>query len=218
MDPVEELPPTGTGSGAVAQHEAADLERRRSGELTEAERITARRNRRWMGLVLFPSIIVGVIALITVLAASSSSPKVHPRDLPAGYHSVSDGYFAYAVPNSWSENQAYSDDVGDLDTSGPSGWVAEHVDARATAPLAGETPPKVLQDFGVPKPTPFELGSPQPTTVPGTAVAYRYEMTRPGGFQATVLDTWQNQSGAEVWMVVDADPSITATILASLKA
>ena len=47
-------------------------------------------------------------------------------------------------------------------------------------------------------------------------MAYRYTMTRPGGFEATAIDAWQSSSGAEIWLVVRADPATTAAVLASL--
>jgi hypothetical protein len=42
-------------------------------------------------------------------------------------------------------------------------------------------------------------------------------MTRPGGFAATAVDAWRSATGAELWLVVDADPATTSAILASLK-
>ena len=43
-------------------------------------------------------------------------------------------------------------------------------------------------------------------------------MTRPGGFEATAIDAWQSSSGAEIWLLVRADPATTAAVLASLQA
>ena len=119
----------------------ADLERRRGAELTPHERATRRRNRRLISYILVPSLLVGTAALLAALIASRGGPSIRPLSVPPGYQSVSDGYFAYAVPSSWSQSEAYTDDVGDLDTQGTTGWAAEHVDARADAPKAGETPP-----------------------------------------------------------------------------
>ncbi len=204
---VQELP-TSTADGA--------LERRGTGELTPAEVASRRRNRRWLGLVLGPSIVIGGVALVAAFVASSGGPSVHPLSVPAGYQAVSDGYFAYAVPSSWSQSAAYTDDVGDLDTQGQSGWAAEHVGARATPPVPGETPPTSFGTFGESRLVPYRIGPATPTRVTDATVAYRYTLTRPG-FQATAIDAWQANSGAEIWLLVDADASTTAAILASLR-
>jgi hypothetical protein len=205
---VQELPSSTSGQ---------ELERRRDSELTPAELAARRRNRRWLGLVIVPSLLVGAVALVAALAASSGGSSVRPLSVPHGYKAVSDGYFAYAVPTSWSQSAAYTDDVGDLDTQGVTGWAAEHVDARATPPVPGEKPPGSFTAFGEPQPTPYQIGGATPIRVSGATVAYRYLVTRPGGFQATAIDAWQTSSGAEIWLLVDADPGTTATILASLK-
>jgi len=136
--------------------------------------------------------------------------------VPHGYSASTDGYFAFAFPSSWATNNIYSDDTGDNDLSGPGGWVAEHVGVRDTAPVVGESQPKSLQYFGMPAATPYTLTGGSPVSVPG-AVAYRYTMTRPGGFRAAVIDAWRPTVDAEVWLVVQSDAATTDTILASLN-
>lgn len=217
---MDELPPAGPDdTGLIPAGGSGDgVERRRYGALEEFDPIQARRNRRWMGLVLFPAVLVGVAALIAALLAGSSSPSVHPSDVPAGFQAISDGYFGYAVPKSWSQNNAYTDDAGDLDYSGKTGWVAEHVGVRATAPTPGEPAPAPLAAFGESRATPYRLSDAQPTSVAGATTAYRYQMTRPGGFTATAVDAWIAKSGAEVWFLFHTDPATTATILASMQA
>jgi hypothetical protein len=195
----------------------ADLEPRRSAQLSPAERATQRRNRRLLAFVLVPSVLVGVVALMAALIASRSSSSIRPLHVPPGYHAVSDGYFAYAVPTSWSQSDAYTDDVGDLDTQGTTGWAAEHVGARADPPKPGETPPSSFAAFGEPRPTAYQIGPATPVTVAGATVAYRYLVTRSGGFHATAIDAWQTNTGAELWLLIDANPSTTSTILASLR-
>jgi hypothetical protein len=171
-----------------------------------------------MSLVAIPGVIVGAVALLITLDVSKSGPSVRPAFVPSGFKAVNDGYFAYAVPAGWSQNIAYSDDVGDLDTSGSSGWVAEHVDARANPPTAAEKPPAVFATFGEPRSVPYQMGPATPVRVAGATQAFRYDVTRPGGFHATAIDAWINRSGAEVWLLVDAEPSTTSTVIASLKA
>jgi hypothetical protein len=225
---VEELSPSRPGqiveSEQLFPHEQtaqgqAGIERPRPGALSAVDAAMARRNRRWMALVLAPSLVVGAIALILTVAASSKSPSVHPVAVPAGYQAISgDGYFAYSVPSSWSQSAAYTDDVGDLAYSGQTGWVAEHLGVRQTLPEPAETPPTSFATFGEPRSTPYHLGSAVPTQVKGAAAAYRYTMTRPGGFEATAVDAWQSSSGAEIWLLIRADPATTAAVLASLQA
>lgn len=193
------------------------LEQRRRAELTPAERIQQKRNRRLLLVVAIPALFLGVAALIATVLADAGSPNPHPRFVPAGYHAVTDGVFSYAVPNSWSKNDAYSDDAGDLYTSGASGWVGDHLTARATAPAPGEAPPQVFQSFGMPRPAPFEQGPATRIQVRGTTVAYQYEISRPGGFTATAVNAWESSSGAELWLLVDASPQVTAELIATLS-
>jgi len=216
--PAETTPVSPSGPTPDAGGSGGALEPRRSAELTVAEKALRRRNRQWLLVVAIPALVLGVAALIAAIVADQSDSSVSPVSIPAGYKAVSDGVFAYSVPSSWSMNDLYSDDVGDLDTSGSSGWVAEHVDARATAPVEGETPPQAFRDFGLDTPAPFQIGPAQPARVQGTAVAYRYQITRAGGFQATAIDAWQSSSGAEIWLLVDASHATTAKILTTFKA
>jgi hypothetical protein len=205
VSPATARPDDGASGGA--------LEPRRNAELTPAEKAVRRRNRQWFLVVAIPAVVLGVAALIAAIVADQSVPSVRPLSVPFGYKAISDGVFAYAVPSSWSTNNLYSDDVGDLDTSGSSGWVAEHVDARASPPIEGEAAPKAFRDFGVDAPSPFHIGAAQPVRVPGTTIAFRYQITRPGGFRATAIDAWQSSSGAEIWLLVDAPQGTTAKIL-----
>jgi hypothetical protein len=48
-------------------------------------------------------------------------------------------------------------------------------------------------------------------------VAYRYTATRLGGAQATVIDTWQEASQTEIWLIIAAPSNVTTTIVDSLK-
>jgi hypothetical protein len=207
-DGVHELP-TGTDSGA--------LERRRGGELTPSERAVRRKNRRWMTLVAVPALILGAGALVAAVMAGSGGSSVHPVNVPPGFRAVSDGYFAYAVPSTWSQSSAYTDDVGDLDTQGASGWAAEHLAGRSSAPGPDEAAPAAFATFGEPRPVPYQLGPATPLQVKGAAVAYRYALTRTDGFRAVAVDAWQSRSGAEIWLLVHADTATTATVISSLS-
>jgi hypothetical protein len=206
---VQELPARAPGSA---------LERRRGAELTPVERASRRKNRQWMGVIAVFSVILGASALVAAVVAGSGGSTVHPLEVPASYQAVSDGFFAYAVPAAWKQSSAYTDDVGDLDTQGASGWVAEHLGARSAAPLAGETPPASFATFGESRPVPYQLSTSTPALVHGAAVAYRYTLSRPGGFQAIAVDAWQASTGAEVWLLVHADAATTSAVFASLNA
>ena len=163
-------------------------------------------------------IALGGATLLAAVRSDQSTPSVRPLSVPTGYRAVSDGLFAYSVPDGWSTDVAYSDNTGDLDTQGRSGWAGEHVGVRTTHPTPDESRPAALAVFGEPKPTAYTLGPATAIRVNGASVAYRYEMTRPAGFRATVVDVWQESSDAELWLVVHASPSVTATLLASLHA
>lgn len=193
------------------------VERRRGADLTPAERAQRRHNRRLLLTIAIPAVILGIAALIASVLADAGTPKPHPLFVPAGYHAVGDGVFSYAVPNNWSKNDAYSDDAGDLETSGTTGWVGDHLTARPTAPAPGEAPPQVFESFGQDRPTPFEVGTAVQIQVPRTTVAYRYDITRPGGFSATAVDAWESSSGAELWLIVQADPQTTARVISTLN-
>ena len=200
-----------------APPDAGALEPRRGNELTPQERAVRRKNRRWMLVIVVPALILGALALIAALAFGSEGSPVRPASVPPGYRAVSDGYFAYAVPDAWSQNDAYTDDVGDLDTQGPSGWVGEHLGARTAPPGPGGTPPSSFAVFGEARPTPYRLGPAIRVSVKGASVAYRYTLTRPQGFAAVAINAWQAGSGAELWLLVHADPPTTSAVVTSLK-
>lgn len=193
------------------------VERRTQAELTPAQRAQLKRNRRLLLSIAIPAVFLGIGALVAAILADSGTPRPHPLFVPAGYHAVGDGVFSYAVPNSWSKNDAYSDDAGDLETSGQTGFVGDHLTARATAPLPGEAAPQVFQSFGQGQPTAFAVSAPTETRVAGATTAYRYTISRPGGFSATAIDAWESSNGAELWLLVDASPQVTDQLVATLK-
>jgi hypothetical protein len=184
--------------------------------LTPEEHQARRRNRRWLLVVFCSSVGLLIAALVASGIAQSNEPTGPKISVPAGYKAVNDGYFSYAVPASWSTNPTYTDSAGDMDTAGPTGWAGEHISYRTTAPAAGEAPPAVLDAFGVPRPEPIHLADAAPIDVRGAEAAYSYQVTRPGGFRATAVDAWDSRHGVELWLLVDASPAITASILGSL--
>ncbi|HET6965052.1 MAG TPA: hypothetical protein VFH58_09805 [Acidimicrobiales bacterium] len=197
---------------------AVDRHRERGLQLTPEERVARGRNRRLLLLVAVPSILILALALIATAFYWGNEPSGPKIAAPAGYKAVSDGYFAYAVPDSWSTNPAFTDDAGDLDTSGPSGWAGEHRAYRATPLTLGGTPPSSLQAFGLRRPQPFQLTEGRAVPVNGAAAAFRYTATRPGGFQAAVIDAFDARTGVEIWLMVQAPPDVTERVLSSLRA
>ena len=198
---------------------SSSLERRRPRglELTPEEKVARRRNRKWMLFVAVPSIAVLLVALLVSGQAAKQQPSGPSISAPAGYQVHRDGYFSYVVPAQWSTNGEFTDSTGDVDTSGRSGWAAEHIGYRTTPPVIGEARPASLEAFGMARPEPYQLTGGHPVAIPGAAVAFSYTMTRPG-FEATVIDAWTHKYDVEIWLVVHAPSPVTAQIVHSLTA
>jgi hypothetical protein len=214
---MDELPPApGEPPALVLGKSASPAQRPRELALTSEELAARRRNRLKLLLIVVPALVLTGGSLVAVVRAGSTPPPVRPVSVPHGYSASTDGYFAFAFPSTWSTNDIYSDNTGDDDLSGPTGWAAEHIGVRDVAPVVGEMPPPSLEAFGMDRPTPFTLSGGTPVKVPG-ATALRYSMTRPGGFEATVIDAWRPAADAEIWLVVHADRDTTQAIVASLN-
>lgn len=170
-----------------------------------------------LGIVV-PSVAVLAAALLTTGVAAHNAPTAPQSAAPAGYRIVNDGYYSYAVPSSWTTNQAYTDAAGDVETSGASGWVGEHIAYRTGPPVIGESRPASLEAFGMPQPTPYQLTAGHPVQLPGTTTAFEYTVTRPGGFQATAIDAWSVHSGVEIWLFVHGPPQAVADLLTTFRA
>jgi hypothetical protein len=197
---------------------AVDRHRERGLDLTPEEVAARRSNRRWMLALAVSSIIILALALVATGVFVSNEPSGPKVAVPPGYRAVNDGYFSYTVPSTWANNPANTDQAGDVDTSGPSGFAGEHIDYRRTAPPLGAAPPLALRAFGVSRPTPFDLTGARLITVPGTTAAFRYVATRTGGFRATVVNAYDNRAGVELWLMIQAPPDVTEQILSSLQA
>jgi hypothetical protein len=195
-----------------------DLHKDRGLDLTPAERLRRRSNRRWMvGLAVGSILLLGAALLVSAIE-TSREPNGPSISAPAGYQVVKDGYFSYVVPKSWSTNQAYTDQAGDVDTSGTSGWAGQHIDYLLHAPTLQATPPAALQAFGQPAPSPFTLTQGHEITVKGASVAFEYRASRPGGFHAVVVHAWSSATDVELWLMVDAPAAQSSVILNSLAA
>jgi hypothetical protein len=192
------------------------LNGRHPDQLTPAQLRTRRRNRFWLvGITVATLTMLAVGFYIGNRTAGPAPPT--PSLVPAGYKSVADNYFAYAVPSRWATSSLYSDFAGDLYNGDSSGWAAESVSARITAPVLGEPRPKSFEAFGEDPPRPYQISRGHPIAVTGATVAFEYTITRPGGFTATAVDAWQASSGAELWLLIDASSATTAEILSTLR-
>lgn len=175
-----------------------------------------RRNRRWFILLLMTPAVFGLLAVLAVVTNGPPEPSVKPVSVPTGYRAISDAYFGYAIPSGWTVNRAFSDTNADFFYGTGLSWVGENLRIAKTAPLPGADPPTQLATFGQAGSLPYQLGTARPVTVPGIAVAYQYDVTRPNGFHATALEVWERSSDTDMWLLVHANPSVTTTILASL--
>ncbi len=171
-----------------------------------------------MLILTVTSVIILVLALTATAVYVNNEPSGPKIAVPAGYQAINDGYFSYAVPKDWKNNPANTDQAGDVDTSGSSGFAGEHISLQRNAPVLGAQPPVQLQALGSARPAPFNLAGGQPVAVPGTSAAFRYTASRPGGFRATVIDAYDYRAAVELWLVVDAPSDVTQTVIESLRA
>ncbi|MBV9661781.1 MAG: hypothetical protein JO337_11545 [Acidimicrobiales bacterium] len=197
---------------------ASSTERPPGLALTPAERQARTRNRQWLLIIVIVSVVLLVLALAASAVAESNTPSAPSAVPPAGYQTVNDGYFSYAIPSGWSVNQLYTDSAGDSYRSGSGEWAGEHIGFRGSAPVVGEPQPETLAAFGMNRPQPYTLTGGHPIDVPGAAAAFRYDLTRPGGFRATAIDAWNSRYGVELWLVVDAPSGVTEQIVSHLRA
>lgn len=201
MSNIDRLPPfRGPDKRERLKEERSDvdLHKDRGLDLTPSERVRRRSNRRWMVGVAGGSVLILAAALAVSAIEAARAPSGPQIALPAGYRAVNDGYFTYAVPTSWSTNPAYSDQAGDVETSGPSGWAGQHIDYLLHAPLLGATPPAALESFGQAVPSPLFLAGGHAITVKGASAAFEYQASRPNGFQAVVINAWTSKRDVEI--------------------
>ena len=197
-----------------------DLYKNRGLDLTPQEIAQRRSNRRWMLIIAAVAVAIFIPVMISLdLYSAGEPPGPAHGPAPAGEQWLNDSYYAYLVPASWAQNPDGTDGTGDVETSGPSGWVAEHVSYYKDIPTLYETDqPTSLQAFGQKQPLPYTLTNGHPITVTGASGAFEYTMTRPGGFSALVIDSWYAGQDIELWLEVDAPADVTATLVNSLLA
>jgi hypothetical protein len=167
-----------------------------------------------MVLMLLTPVVLGVTTLLLAETGGPTEPQVKVN-VPAGYQAITDPYFGYAVPAGWTKNTIFSDSVGDLYYQGNGGWAGENERVTKTAPTPAGAPTS-LQSFGQLAPAPYQLTDATPVRVPGATTAVEYQVVRNGHVDATAIDAWDQGTQTELWLLVDAPPSVTHTILSSL--
>ncbi|MDQ6838917.1 MAG: hypothetical protein M3137_11455, partial [Actinomycetota bacterium] len=133
-----------------------------------------RRNRGWLVFLLLTPVVMTVLAVLAFTTKGPPEPSIKARSVPAGYRTISDAYFGYAIPSSWAENQLFTDANGDFFYQGRSGWVGENVRIRSARPRAGTDVPAQLATFGQGRPVPYQLSAGRPVAIPGVAAAWAY--------------------------------------------
>jgi hypothetical protein len=157
------------------------------------------------------------ISLLTFATGGPSEPTVNARIVPARYTAITDADFGYAVPDSYTQNTAWTDQNGDFFYGVPRAFVAETLLVTKIRPTAGTRPPPPFKDFGQPDPVPFAVHGGHAVSIPGTNFAWEETITRPGGYHALALDTWERTSQTQMWLLVRAPTAVTHTVLASLQ-
>lgn len=196
-----------------------DLHKDRGLDLTPAEIQARRVNRRWMLVLAGVASVIFVLVLVSDAIYSANEPNGPKIVAPSGYKVTDDGYFAYVIPDSWSNNPDGTDATGDVENSGPSGWAGENIRYYKTTPTLYETDrPASLETFNQPLPAPYTLVDGHRVTVKGATGAFEYLAERPGGFRAVVIDAWSAPTGVELWLMVEAPPAVTARVVSSLTA
>ena len=170
--------------------------------------------RRWLLAIGATPLLVGLIAA-AVYMVGPSEPTVGLTP-PPGYQAIADAYWAYAIPKAWTQDSAYTDSNGDFYYQGRNGWVGETLRIRDRAPTLGEAPPATLESFGQLRPARYTLRGGTATAVPGADAAFSYRLVR-GSTVSGVVDAWLKGSRTEIWLLVDADPTVRSTILSSLR-
>jgi len=178
-------------------------------------RPAGRSNRPFIILMFMTPVVIAVIGVLLITTGGPANPQVKLK-VPAGYQAVTDPYFGYVVPATWTKDAVYSDQIGDLYYQGRDGWVGESERVRKTSPAPGQLGPTAISTFGLSAPTPYQLVGARPVPVPGCRFAYEYEISRQGVVDAIAIDAWDAATQTEFWLVVHASHAVAGTVLASL--
>jgi hypothetical protein len=170
-----------------------------------------------MLLLLLTPVCLAGISLLTFATDGPSEPTVHPRAVPSGYYAVTDADFGYSLPNAYQQNTSWTDQNGDFLYGNAKAFVAETLLVVNQRPTAQSRPPSSLESFGEPAPVPYTLRAGHSIDVPGTSYAFEATMTRPGGYQAVIIDAWESSSSTQMWLMLHSPATVTRTVIASLQ-
>jgi hypothetical protein len=176
-----------------------------------------RRTRLWMVLLLLTPVCLATISLLAFSTGGPPEPSVAPRLTPPGWYGVTDADFGYAVPDAYQQNTTWTDQNGDFFYGTAQAFVAETLLVTKTSPRAASRPPTSFRSFGQTTLAPYAVHGGHTVSIPGTTFAFEETLTRPGGYHAEVLDTWERDSSTQMWMVIRSSPAVTRTVLASLQ-
>lgn len=209
------------GRGSMVPVPAA-LSRRPSGALERGgrppQRVVARRNRRWLLLFLMTPICLGIAVAFAFGVAGQPEPQIPPRSVPPGYRAISDAYYGYAVPASYRLNPNWTDANGSWFYGSSRSFVAETMLVTSHSPgPSTPLPPALAADGETRSPVRWRVVDRRRTTVPHATFAYEVELTRPGGRRAVAIDTWLRDSSTQMWLLVQAPPAVTRTVVGSLR-
>jgi hypothetical protein len=171
----------------------------------------------WMLLLLLTPVCLAGISLLAFDTGGPPEPTVEPITTPAGWYAVTDADFGYAVPDAYQQNTTWTDQNGDFFYGRAGAFVAETLLVTKKSPTAASPPPASFRSFGQPTLAPYVLHGGHAVKVKGTNYGYEETLTRPGGYQAEVLDTWEASSSTQMWLLIRAPASVTRTVLASLQ-
>jgi hypothetical protein len=191
-------------------------QRSRADELPPSRK-RVRRTRVWMVLLLLTPVVLATISLLAFSTSGPPEPSVTPRLTPPGWYAVTDADFGYAVPNADQQNTTWTDQNGDFFYGTAQNFVAETLLVTKTSPNAASPTPASFRSFGLSTLAPYALHGGHTVSIPGTNYAFEETLTRPGGYHADVLDTWESDSSTQMWLLIRAAPAVTRTVLASLR-
>jgi hypothetical protein len=210
---------TGSGAGAGRRPDGSLVRtaRRPPRDNSPEHRKRVRRTRVWMVLLLLTPVCLATISLLAFSTSGPPEPSVAPRLTPAGWYGVTDADFGYAVPNAYQQNTTWTDQNGDFFYGTAQAFVAETLLVTKVSPTAASPAPDSLRSFGESTLAPYTLHGGHTVSIPGTNYAFEEKMTRPDGYQAEVLDTWESDSSTQMWLLIRSSPAVTRTVLASLQ-
>jgi hypothetical protein len=186
-----------------------------SGVPVTRERV--RKTRRWMLLLLLTPLCLFGLSVLAFGTNGPDEPVVHPRSTPRGWQAITDSYFGYAVPASYTQNTTWTDQDGDFFYGREGAFVAETESILNRAPTATAHPPPSFRSAGEPTLVAYTVGPAHRVTVAGTRIAFEEQVTRPGGWKATAIDAWQWDTTTQVWLLIHAPASVTGQVMASFQ-